>query len=125
PEVVGADATGCAVSDVRDTADVLGAAGELSRDLQDLPGADALELLLGLAELGDQSGDAFGQLLAADLQLLGELGHEDVLLGQEAERVDAHERLDTAHAGADGLLAQHLDQAELAGPGDVGATAQL
>ena len=59
------------------------------------------------------------------LELLGELGDEHVLAGQEAVRVDADQRLDTAHAGADRRLAEQLDQAELAGAVHVRAAAQL
>ncbi len=48
-----------------------------------------------------------------------------MLLGQVAERVDADQRLDPADAGADRRLGEDLHQAELAGPGDVRAAAQL
>ena len=44
---------------------------------------------------------------------------------QEAERVDADQRLDPAHAGADRRLVEDLHQAELAGARDVRAAAQL
>ena len=83
------------------------------------------ELPLGVAEPGHDRGDPLGELLRAGLELLAELVHEDRLAGQEPERVDAHQRLDPAHAGADGRLAEQLDQAELARPGHVGAAAEL
>jgi hypothetical protein len=50
---------------------------------------------------------------------------EHVLLGQEAERIDARERLDTPDTGPDRRLGQDLDHAELPGPGHVRAAAQL
>ena len=50
---------------------------------------------------------------------------QDVLAGQEAVGVDAHQRLDAAHAGADRRLAEQLHDAELPGALRVRAAAQL
>jgi len=88
-----------------------------------LRGLEPAELALGVAEPGHHVRDPLWQLLRAGLELVGELADEHALAGEEAERVDAHEGLDAAHAGADGRLAEELDQAELARPGHVGAAA--
>ncbi len=66
-----------------------------------------------------------GSSSRARLQLLGELGDQDVLAGQEPVGVGADQRLDPPHAGADRRLAEQLDHAELAGARGVGAAAQL
>src|SRR5690606_2491715 len=124
-QVVCGGPVGGAVAHERDAADVLGAVGQGSRHGEDLLGAELLQLLLRLAEPGDDPGDPLGQLLLARLHLLGELRHQDALAGQVAEGVDADEGLDAADARADRRLAQHLDQAELPGAGHVGAAAQL
>src|SRR5207253_3486578 len=69
--------------------------------------------------------DPFGQLLAGRLELFAELADQRALPGQEAERIDAHQRFDPAYARPDGRLAEYLDQAELARPGHVRAAAKL
>ena len=45
--------------------------------------------------------------------------------GEEAEGVEADQRLDAAYARADRGLAEELDEAELGAGGDVGAAAEL
>ena len=87
--------------------------------------AQPLQLALGIPEPGNHGRDSLRQLVARRLELLAELADQRALPGQEAERVHAHQRLDPAHARADGRLAEHLDEAELAGPGHVRAAAQL
>ena len=84
--------------DQRGPADVLGAVGERARRGEHRGGADLLQLLLRGAQPLDDCADALGQLLGPGLELLGELGDQHVLAGQEAERVDADQRLDPAHA---------------------------
>ena len=88
-------------------------------------GAQLLQLLLGLPQPLHDAADPLGQLLRPGLELLGQLGDQHVLAGEEAERVEPDQRLDPPHAGADRGLRQQLDQAELPGAVHVGAAAQL
>src|SRR5690606_3450422 len=124
-QIIGGSAIRRAVCHDGHAAQVGRLARQLARHLEHLGGADLLQLLLRGAEPADDALDALGQLLAARLELLAELRDEHALAGQEAEGVDADQRLHAAHARADRLLAQHLDQAELAGAVDVGAAAEL
>src|SRR5918999_6508399 len=122
-QIVGAGAVGGAVRDEADSVHVAGAVGQRPSSRQNLLGPDPLQLLLGVPEPGDDAGDALGEFGARRFQLLRQLADEHALLGEEAEGVDAHERLHPPDARADGFLAEHLDQAELPGPRDVRAAA--
>src|SRR4051794_33780538 len=124
-DVVGFGPVRHPVRDQGQPADVLRAGRDVPGRLEQPGRAQPLQLALGVPEAGHHGGDALGQLLARRLELLAELADQRALAGQETERVDADQRLDPAHAGPDGGLAEHLDQAELAGPGHVGAAAQF
>ena len=117
--------SGAAKVHIADAADVLADADE-AVDVGDEAGrAHLRDLALGVLEPRQQRVDALGQLLRPGLDDLGELGDEHVLAGEEAVGVDADERLDPAHAGADRGLAQELHEAELAGAVRVRAAAEL
>ena len=110
----------------RDAADVPRAGDEPAAACASTAAArSAVDLLLGVPQPAEDAGDPLGQLLGPHLEHLGELADEHVLAGEEAVRVDADQRLDPAHAGADRRLAEQLDQAELAGARGVRAAAQL
>src|SRR6266702_792034 len=124
-DVVGFGAIRHTVRDQGQPADVLGAGRDLPRRLEQAGRAQPLQLALGVPQPGHHGRDPLRQLLARCLELLAELADQRAFPGQEAERVHAHQRLDPAHARADGRLAEHLDEAKLAGPGHVRAAAQL
>ena len=86
---------------------------------------DLLELLLGLAQLGQQRLDALGQFIGAPAHKLGELVDERVFLRLELIRTVADQSVDTTHARTDGPLGQHSDAANVTGRGNVSATAEL
>src|SRR5208283_2309260 len=106
-------------------ADVRRASRDFAGRLEQPGRPQPLHLALGVPKPGHHGRDPLRKLLARRLELLTELADQRALPGQEAERVDAYQRLDPAHTRPDGRLAEHLDQAELAGPGHVRAAAQL
>ena len=100
-------------------------AGQRRRAAEHQLGAQLLQLLLGVPQLGDGLLHPVGDLVAGHPEQLGQPGDQQVLAGQEAERVHADQRLDPAYAGADRRLGEDLHQAELGRPGHVRAAAQL
>ena len=79
-------------------ADLLRAGRDLLGRLEQPGGPQSLQFTLGIPEPAQHAGDALGKLLAGRLELLAELVDQHALPGQEAERVQAHERFDPAHA---------------------------
>ena len=76
---------------------VLSPRHQVSGDVRELRRLHSLDVTLGVAKPGDDAGDPVGQVRARRLELLGELADEHALARQEAERVDADQRLDPAH----------------------------
>ena len=94
PDLIGGHAVGNAVGDKGGTAEVLGAVGFLGRVAEQLCGLQPVQVALGVAQPGDDPGNAIRQLLPPRFELLGQLAHQDALPGQIPERVDAYQRLD-------------------------------
>ncbi len=108
-----------------DGPDLAGLCGERTRLGEQLALTDARQLLLRVAQTRHQGRHPVGELLGPSPDELGELPDERVLLGLEAVRTVADERLDTPHARPDGGLPEQRDAADLAGLLDVRPGAQL
>src|SRR5690606_25157031 len=83
------------------------------------------EPALQSAPLLHQCLDPGGQVLGCDLEGLRRLLEEAQPFGDVALRRLAGQRLDPAHAGADGALADDDELPDLAGAPDMGAAAKL
>src|SRR5690606_18690275 len=113
-EVVARDLTGVVRDDER-PGDVGRAVGDLACPGEELLATEGRELLLGGLEPAHEAGDPLRELLGPAAEQVGHLADEDVLLGLEAVGPRADERVDAAHAGPDGRLAEQGDPPDVAG----------
>ena len=83
------------------------------------------QLALELAALVDDGRQPLDHFVGSDLEQLGRLAHAIILRGEIEARGIAGQRLDAADAGGDRALAHDLEQADIAGPPDMRAAAEL
>src|SRR5689334_1120518 len=107
---VGAGPVGHPVRDEGHPVDVLRTGGQVAAAAEQLGRAQPLQFPLGVADPGHQGGEPLGELVAARLELFGQLAHQQALGRQVAERVGADQRLDPADPGPDGGLPEDLHQ---------------
>src|SRR5262249_18512238 len=83
------------------------------------------ELALELAAFVDDRGEPGDDLVGSDLEQLGRFAHALVLSGEIAPRRLSGQSLAAPDPRGDRALAHHLEQADIAGPPDMGAAAEL